>query len=168
MIKLITLLAASIIYLNTNAQQTEYQLDSVITAHLNKKLKSKLYQLKDSNNLYSFAIKIELTRLNSKAVRIDSISTNDKIMSKLLFGDINELRTINWNSYFRSDKKLKIVKPVSIQIGQKTHHNLTTSDLFNLSCRLFYIGSRGSDKISAFNTIILPPFVTSFDLKIYD
>ncbi|QPH40586.1 hypothetical protein [Pedobacter endophyticus] len=101
---------------HVTAQGNPHTLDSVLSNYLTNQLTLNIRKFHDSANLYSFAIKITITRINSQSIRIDSISTNNPVTAQILFGDLQEIRKLKhfdpWNY-----KKLQIIKPVSILIG---------------------------------------------------
>lgn len=81
--------------------------------------KLNLRNLKDSVDLYAFAIELKVSRKNKKTI-VESISVNDSI-AYVLYKDFDFLKDINYYSVLNNKKKATVVIPVAILIAYVKH-----------------------------------------------
>jgi hypothetical protein len=149
------------------AQGSTHKLDSVLTSYLTKQLNLNIRKFKDSTNLYSFAIKINITKINNQSIRIDSISSNNPVIACIFFGNLQGIRILKYAN-IENYRKIKVIKPVSILIGSRPVDE-SIEDVFLQNCRLFYLSTSnkpGSD--FNYRQIYLSPLISVFDLKVYE
>lgn len=152
------------------AQQNSYLMKDSIDNYLAKQMRENMKKFKDSSAVYSFAIKINLSRINKHSVKIDSISTNNPIISNLLFGDLAGLKKLDYNNYTKNYKKVKIIKPVLIHVGhwEPTNKSFNIHEFYFQSLKLFYINNPKFQKDDFYKSIFFTPYCMIFDLSGYD
>lgn len=153
-------------FTNANAQDKLPDLDSVVHAYLTKNLD--LDKFKDSASVYTFAIKINITQPDKRHITIDSISTNNPLISKLMFKDLSGLKQFNYKNYIGNYKKVKIIIPILVVVGAKNYNSVSISEIFDNSAKLFYINKSVPLLDFYHKKIILNPMTLVFDLAIYN
>ncbi len=127
-------------------------------------------KLKDSVDLYSFAIEIHV-ELRDKKTIINKVSVNDSI-AYVLYKDFDFLKSINFISVMRGKKQAIIIIPVAIIIAYVNHPvssvpMLKAETLMDKIVKMFNYDYKNKDKQTN-DFIYLNPVVCLTGTKIYD
>lgn len=132
--------------------------------------KLNLRNLKDSVDLYAFAIELKVSRKNKKTI-VESISVNDSI-AYVLYKDFDFLKDINYYSVLNNKKKATVVIPVAILIAYVNHPvssrpMLKAEELLPKVVKMFNFNYKELEKRSS-DFIYLNPVMCLCGTKYYD